>query len=165
LYYNRFFFPWFNHPSISYFSQHPPPPHGLQTTTHIFVMKAAALWFYTVYSSPLFSIPPPLLPHHMSRPIHCHTKPCAGIFKQSVGARNRVEIGLSYRPARALICKHLRSPEIDSARQIGNRFMGSLKSLQLRAQATQPGVIVSLESILGLFKSLKIWALFPFMVP
>jgi hypothetical protein len=26
--------------------------------------------------------------------------PCAGIFKQSMGARNRVGIGLSYRPAR-----------------------------------------------------------------
>ncbi len=26
---------------------------------------------------------------------------CAGIFKQSMGARNRVGIGLSYRPARA----------------------------------------------------------------
>jgi hypothetical protein len=25
---------------------------------------------------------------------------CAGIFKQSMGARNRVTIGLSYRPAR-----------------------------------------------------------------
>jgi hypothetical protein len=25
---------------------------------------------------------------------------CAGIFKQSMGARNRVGIGLSYRPAR-----------------------------------------------------------------
>jgi hypothetical protein len=25
---------------------------------------------------------------------------CAGIFKQSIGARNRVGIGLSYRPAR-----------------------------------------------------------------
>jgi hypothetical protein len=28
---------------------------------------------------------------------------CAGILKQSIGARNRVEIGLSYRPARARI--------------------------------------------------------------
>jgi hypothetical protein len=43
----------------------------------------------------------------------------AGIFKQSMGARNRVG------PAR---------------------------------QSTQPGGIGSLESILGLFKSLKIWA-------
>ncbi len=29
---------------------------------------------------------------------HCFI--CAGIFKQSIGARNRVEIELSYRPAR-----------------------------------------------------------------
>jgi hypothetical protein len=28
-------------------------------------------------------------------------KPCAGIFKQSMGARNRVGVGLLYRPARA----------------------------------------------------------------
>ncbi len=44
-----------------------------------------------------------------------------------MGARNRVEIGLSL-PAR---------------------------------QATQPGGIGSLESILGLLESLKIWALMP----
>jgi hypothetical protein len=30
----------------------------------------------------------------------CVLLPCAGIFKQSMGARNRVGIGLSYRPAR-----------------------------------------------------------------
>jgi hypothetical protein len=29
-----------------------------------------------------------------------YTVHCAGIFKQSMGARNRVGIGLSYRPAR-----------------------------------------------------------------
>jgi hypothetical protein len=38
----------------------------------------------------------------------------AGIFKQSMGTRNRVGIGLSYRPARARICKLLRRPGIDS---------------------------------------------------
>ncbi len=29
-----------------------------------------------------------------------HGEDCAGIFKRSIGARNRVGIGLSYRPAR-----------------------------------------------------------------
>jgi hypothetical protein len=75
-----------------------------------------------------------------------------------MGARNRVGIELSYRPARARICKRLRRPGIDSedsippayvawrvgttnrvvvpARQAGNRFPGSLKGLQIRAQAT-----------------------------
>jgi hypothetical protein len=48
-----------------------------------------------------------------------------GIFKQSKRARNRVGLGLSYRPR----------------------------------QATQPGDIGALESILGLLKSLKIRAL------
>jgi hypothetical protein len=73
-------------------------------------------------------------------------------------AGHRVGIGLSYRPARARICKRLRRPGIDSedsippayvawragttnmvvvpACQAGNRFLGSLKGLQIRAQAT-----------------------------
>jgi hypothetical protein len=65
-------------------------------------------------------------------------------------------IGLSYRPARARICERLWSPGIDSeesmplrclagrttyrvvvpVRQAGNRFLGSLKGLQIRVQAT-----------------------------
>jgi hypothetical protein len=75
-----------------------------------------------------------------------------------LGARNRVGIGLSYRSARARICKSLRRPGIDSedsippayvalragttnrvvvpARHAGNRFLGSLKGIQIRAQAT-----------------------------
>ncbi len=43
---------------------------------------------------------------------------CAGIFKQSMGARNRVGIGLSYRPARLHLLTEM-SP--------WNRFWGSLK--------------------------------------
>ncbi len=43
---------------------------------------------------------------------------CAGILKQSMGARNRVGIGLLYRPARARIFKLLRSPRIDSKEPI-----------------------------------------------
>jgi hypothetical protein len=34
------------------------------------------------------------------RPCYCWRHCCAGIFKQSMGARNRVGIGLSYRPPR-----------------------------------------------------------------
>jgi hypothetical protein len=47
---------------------------------------------------------------------------CAGIFKQSVGARNRVGIGLSYRPAR-----------LHSLAEIvpWNQFLGSLKVLKI----------------------------------
>ncbi len=55
----------------------------------------------------------------------------AGIFKQPLGARNRVGIVLSYRPARL---------------------------------HTQPGGIGSMESILGLLKSFKLWALFSLYV-
>jgi hypothetical protein len=55
--------------------------------------------------------------------VHFHARfyvsmPSAGIFKQSMGARNRVGIGLSYRPAR-----------IHSLTELfpGNRFLGSLR--------------------------------------
>jgi hypothetical protein len=37
-----------------------------------------------------------------------------GIFKQSMGTRNRVGIGLLYQPARAHICKPFKEPGIDS---------------------------------------------------
>jgi hypothetical protein len=46
------------------------------------------------------------------------------------------------------------------ARQAENRFLGSLKGLQIRTQATQPGGIGSLDSILGLLKNLIIRALY-----
>ncbi len=42
---------------------------------------------------------------------------CAGIFEQSMGARNQVGIGFSYRPARL----HRLAESIP-----GNRFMGSI---------------------------------------
>ncbi len=39
--------------------------------------------------------------YHARGPSMCaYTVYCAGIFKQSMGPRNRVGIGLSYRPAR-----------------------------------------------------------------
>jgi hypothetical protein len=43
----------------------------------------------------------------------------AGIFKQSIGVRNRVAIGLSYRPARLHSLAELVP---------WNRFLGSLKT-------------------------------------
>ncbi len=92
----------------------------------------------------------------------------AGIFKQSIGARNRIGIGLSYRPARAGIIKLLWSPGIDSSslcslagwyyNPIHIRFLAPTDCLKIPAQATQPGGIGYLESILGLLKSLKIRA-------
>jgi hypothetical protein len=80
----------------------------------------------------------------------------AGILEQSMGARNQVGTGLSYWPARARICKRLRSTGNDfkvSIRHValagryvkhcfctgppaGNRFRKSFKGLQIRAQAT-----------------------------
>jgi hypothetical protein len=33
----------------------------------------------------------------------CHSKPRAGILEKSMGARNPVEIGLAYRPAKSRI--------------------------------------------------------------
>jgi hypothetical protein len=49
---------------------------------------------------------------------YCTAEASAGIFKQSMGARNRVGIGLSYRPARLLRLAELIP---------WNRFLGSLK--------------------------------------
>jgi hypothetical protein len=106
-----------------------------------------------------------LLPSPLS---HFDMQYCAGILEQCMGARERVEIGLSYRPARLLgiVFKnngHWFSlpPEhifvnvwgaqesippayvawragtsnrvVAPARQTGNRFLGSLKSFQIRA--------------------------------
>ncbi len=51
-------------------------------------------------------------------PLPCVNKYSAGIFKPSMGARNRRGLGLSYQPARAHICKHLWSPGIDSEEPI-----------------------------------------------
>jgi hypothetical protein len=62
-----------------------------------------------------------------------------------MGARNRVGIGPSYRDARACICKRLWSPGIDSEEMIP-------PGLQIRAQATQPGGIGSLDRFLGSLK-------------
>jgi hypothetical protein len=92
-----------------------------------------------------------------------------------MGARNWPGIGLWFRPARARICKRLWSPVIDfpnhvswrvgtknrvvvPSRQAGNRFLVSLKGLRIRATATQPGGIGSLNSIHGFFEGLKIRA-------
>ncbi len=113
--------------------------------------------------------PPPLLlpPSFLS---------CAGIFKQSMGARNQVGIGLSYWPARARIFYMFMEPRnwlqgMNSAslfRLAGRynnpflpRFLAPIDFLKIPAQATQPDGINSLESILGLLESFKIRALVP----
>jgi hypothetical protein len=82
---------------------------------------------------------------------------CAGIFKQSLGTRNRVGIGLLYRPARAHICKPFKEHGIHS--QPGGperqpyllyrlaRLHRLLNRLQIRAKATLASGIGSLESI------------------
>ncbi len=62
----------------------------------------------------------------------------AGIFKQSIGARNRVGIGLSYRPARLV---H-RANGVDSLESI----LWLLKSLKIRAN----------QIVTGLFENRKI---------
>ncbi len=53
----------------------------------------------------------------------------AEIFKQSMGARNRLGIGLSYRPARL----HSLAEFVP-----WNQFLGSLKSLKIRALFSRP---------------------------
>ncbi len=55
------------------------------------------------------------IPARFLAPLDCSKVPArAGIFKQPMGTRNRVGIGLLYRPARAHICKPFKEPEIDS---------------------------------------------------
>ncbi len=49
-----------------------------------------------------------------SEELICKFQHRGGIFKQSMGTRNRVGIGLLYPPARARICKPFKGPEIDS---------------------------------------------------
>jgi hypothetical protein len=75
--------------------------------------------------------------------------------------RNRAGIELSYRPARARICINLiRSPGIDSqpGGQVRQPYLSYLPArLHRLAQATKAGGIVSLESIPGFLKSLKIF--------
>jgi hypothetical protein len=73
---------------------------------------------------------------------------CAGILKQSVGARNQVGIGLSYRPARLHSLADL-FLVIDS---------GLLKRLKIRAQRLHSLADWFLGIDLGLLKSLKIQA-------
>jgi hypothetical protein len=61
-----------------------------------------------------------------SLPMTLNEQTSAGIFKQSIGARNRVGIGLSYWPARL----HRLAKLIP-----WNRFFGSLKVTKIRALA------------------------------
>ncbi len=64
----------------------------------------------------------------------------AGVFKQFMGARNRVGIGLSYRPARAGIFK---------------RSMGARNRVGIGLPYQPPGYIGWRNSFLGIFDS---WA-------
>jgi hypothetical protein len=91
----------------------------------------------------------------------------ARIFKQSMGARNRVGIGLSYQSARlhrlaVFIPEFLKRFQIRSQLASGIRSLesipGLLKHLQIQAQATLASGIGSLESIPGLLKHLQILA-------
>jgi hypothetical protein len=92
--------------------------------------------------------------------------PCAGILEQSIGARNRVEIGLSYRHAtiwaRNQVGIGLSWPAslCCLAIQFQTRFLESIPrpiaGLKFSDQTTYAGGIDSFESISGILKSLKI---------
>jgi hypothetical protein len=72
-----------------------------------------------VFSTPLVNWRPSTFsPVHLPPPLPCVNKYRAGIFKPSMGARNRRGIELSYLPARGRICKRLWSPGIDSEEPI-----------------------------------------------
>jgi hypothetical protein len=78
----------------------------LETTVEcqIMIILTFAFAFYAVFPS--------------CKPVKMVSLLCAGIFKQSLGARGRLGIGLSYRPARLHSLAEL-VPR--------NRFLGSLK--------------------------------------
>ncbi len=98
-------------------------------------------------------------------------KNSAGILEHSVGARNRVGIVLSYRPASDGIFKLLRSPGINFKESIllvyvcslaGRydnpipiRFLAPIDSSKIPSLATLAGEIDSFVSIPGFLKSLK----------
>jgi hypothetical protein len=92
-----------------------------------------------------------------------------------MGTRNRVGIGLLYRPARAHICKPFKEHGIDSLpggpvrqpyllnllarlHRLAESMPRLLKRLQVRAQATLARGIGSLDLIPGLLKHLQIQA-------
>jgi hypothetical protein len=61
-------------------------------------------------------------------------------LEQSLVARNRVGIGLSYWPARARVCKLLRSPETASAgRTVGIHFQDKFSSGNIRQYVINEG--------------------------
>ncbi len=94
-----------------------------------------------------------------------------------MGARNRVGIELSYQPARVGNLSPAMGRGINSRNQVWNWvykqhrpvgrydnpmptwFLAPIAGLKLPTQATRLGGIGSLEWILGLLKTLKIWAL------
>ncbi len=99
-----------------------------------------------------------------SEELICKFQHRAGIFKQSMGTRKRVGIGLLYRPTRARICNPFNEPGINSQpggpvwqpyllyrlarlHRLAESIPGLLKCLQIRAKATLAIGIDSLESI------------------
>ncbi len=117
--------------------------------------------------------------HGFSCPLFWNRDGRAGISKQSMGARNRVGIGLSYRPARVGILSPAMGQGIDSRNRVWN-WVAKLHRLACRYVNPMPtwflapiaglklpalhwlhklAGIHSLESIPGLYKRLKIRAL------
>jgi hypothetical protein len=90
---------------------------------------------------------------------------CAGILEQSMGARNRVGTGLIAPAPRARICKHLRSPGIDSKDSISQAYVAWRAGYDNPICRSGPpgytltGRINSLESIPGLLARWQIRAL------
>jgi hypothetical protein len=103
--------------------------------------------FYLYLNNQLLeSIPPPPtllgVTSVMRAILACPTEISAGIFKQSIGARNRVGIGLSHRPDRLQ-----RLAELVPL----NRFLGSIKveKFGLRSYTHLPGLKCFDHSVRG----------------
>ncbi len=124
--------------NIQYSPKNPPPPLLFMCVIfciHWETCKAqsnnTSRWFLTC--KPILretfnhGSPPALMNRHGN---WCH-QPCAGIFRQSMGARNRAGKWLSYRPSRPRICKRLWSPGIDSEESILPAYVACLLVRQI----------------------------------
>jgi hypothetical protein len=81
-------------------------------------------------------------PKHLPPPPHASVS-CAGILEQPMGARNRVGIGLSYRPARDCIFKLRRSLAGRHDNSVPPRFLAPIDCFKIRAQASSSGGVLA----------------------
>jgi hypothetical protein len=106
-------------PQLSFTPPPPPNPHP----PHPFLLTTVV--FHLFHLLPNSNIPAFCNPFVFSSPLLLTHFPCDGILKQSLGSRNRVGIGLSYRPTRLYIGCRNRFLGIVSCARIFKQSMGA----------------------------------------